>query len=106
MIMKGMQKEAFKNAISTAFYVAFVGIFMYLGGEAKIGRSNTFFVPIAFLLLLVTSAAITGYLIFGKPVQLYIDGKKKEALTLLKSTLIFFSSITFIAILLLLAFSR
>lgn len=104
--MQEIQKEALKNSLLTALYVVAVGTFMYLGGEAKIGRSNSFFIPIAFLLLLVTSASITGYLIFGKPVQLYIDGKKKEALSLLKNTLIYFAGITIIAIVFLVFFSR
>jgi len=42
--------------------------------------------PIAFLLLLVISAAISGALILGKPAMLYLDGQKKDALKLFSLT--------------------
>jgi mannose/fructose/N-acetylgalactosamine-specific phosphotransferase system component IIC len=54
-------------------------------------------IPIAMLLLLVCSAAITGFLVFGKPVMLYIDGNKKEAISLLGYTLGILVIITIIA---------
>jgi len=34
--------------------------------------------PIGILMLLVVSAATMGMLVFGKPLMLYIDGKKRE----------------------------
>jgi len=34
--------------------------------------------PIAFLLLFVVSAAITGFLVLGQPVMLYVDNKKQD----------------------------
>lgn len=83
-----------------------VGSFMYYGSLVKIGRSNSFLVPITLLLLFVFSAALTNFLIFGKPVGLYVDGKKKETLSLLTYTLIFFFAITFTFLLLLLTFTR
>jgi hypothetical protein len=43
--------------------------------------------PVVILSLLVVSAATVGSLIFAKPVMLYIDGKKNEAVTLLFSTI-------------------
>ncbi len=97
---------ALKNATATALYIMAVGGFMYYGSVIKIGRSNTLIIPITLLLLFVCSAAITGYLIFGKPAQMYIDGKKKEALALLSYTLASFSIITFIFLLLLVLFTR
>lgn len=104
--MDKLKKAALFNAGATALYVAAVGCFMYYGSLIKIGRANSFLVPISLLLLFVMSASITGFLIFGKPAQMYIDGKKKEALSLLMQTLIFFSMITFFAIILLVTFTR
>lgn len=63
-------------------------------------------VPITVLLLFVSSAAITGFLIFGKPAQMYVDGKKKEALSLLTYTLTVLSVITVIALITLITFTR
>lgn len=97
---------ALKNAVLTAIYIIIIASFMNYGSHLKLGQTNTVFVPIAFLMLFVASASITGYLIFGKPVQIYIDGKKKEAINLLIHTLIYFSVITLIAIIFLVTFSR
>lgn len=104
--MSAIWKTSLKNALGTAIYVAAVGGFMFWGGEMKLGRSHTFLVPTALLLLFVSSAAITGFLIFGKPAQMYIDGKKKEALTLLTYTLSAFFVITLVFLGLLLLFTR
>ena len=104
--MKEIRKNALVNALATALYVTLVGCFMYYGSLIKVGRTNAMLAPITLLLLFVFSAALTGFLIFGKPAQMYVDGKKKEALSLLTYTLTFFSIITFFAIVLLIAFTR
>ncbi|MCL5019121.1 MAG: hypothetical protein M1426_01400 [Patescibacteria group bacterium] len=104
--MGEIKKTAIVNALATALYIVAVGAFMYYGSLVKIGRANVILVPITLLLLFVFSAALTGFLIFGKPAQMYVDGKKKEALSLLTYTLVSFSIITLIAILLLLTFTR
>lgn len=104
--MKEIRKRAFIDALATAIYVVMVASFMFYVSQIKLGRANNILVPITLLLLLVFSASLTGFLIFGKPAQMYVDGKKKEALSMLTQTLLFFSVITFIAILLLMVFSR
>jgi hypothetical protein len=104
--MEFINKVALKNSILTALYVIGVATFMYLGASAKIGQSNTILVPITFLMLFVTSAAVTGFLMFGQPIQMYLDGKKKEAMSLVTHTLIYFSVITFTAITLLVFFTK
>lgn len=38
------------------------------------------------LLLFVISATVTGFLILGKPITLYLDGAKKEAFRFLAMT--------------------
>jgi ABC-type uncharacterized transport system permease subunit len=98
-------KSAIINSVATAAYVVGVALFLYFGAMMKFGR-NSFLAPIALLLLFVFSASLTGFLIFGKPAQLFVDGKKKEALSLLTHTLIIFSVITFLALLLLIIFTR
>ncbi len=57
---------------------------------------NEIIIPISMLLLFVCSAAITGGLVFGKPVMLYIDGKKKEAVSLLLHTIAMLFLITIV----------
>jgi len=104
--MQKIRKTALFNAVATTLYIILIGVFMYYGTVVKIGRTNAILAPITLLLLFVFSAALTGFLIFGKPAQLYVDGKKKEALSLLTYTLGFFSIITLAAVFLLIAFTR
>jgi hypothetical protein len=83
-------KNAVANAVGTAVYVTLVATFLS-NAEQLFGRDGgdpkSVLVPIAMLLLLVLSAAITGSLVLGKPTLWYLDGKKKEALSLLAYTL-------------------
>lgn len=104
--MDKLKKRGFINAFATALYVIAIASFMYYGSLIKLGRANIILVPITMLLLFVFSAALTGFLIFGKPAQLYVDGKKKEALAMLTYTLVSFSIITLVFLLLLIAFTR
>lgn len=104
--MNRIKKTAIVNALATTLYIVAVGVFLYYGSLVKIGRANIILFPIALLLLFVFSAALTGFLIFGKPAQMYVDGKKKEALSLLTYTLVSFSIITFTFLILLIAFTR
>ncbi len=52
-------------------------------------------VPMAMLSLFVLSAAAMAYFFFSKPIQLYLDGEKKEAMDLLLKTILVFAGITF-----------
>ncbi len=88
-------KRALANAIITAIYVVLIGSFIYFG-EKIFGEAPNILIPIVMLMLLVFSVALTGFLIFGKPVMLYLDNKKKEAISLLGYTLGFLFAITLI----------
>lgn len=91
-------KTALLNAAATAAYVTAVGSFLFYA-QRIFGPGKSPLIPIAMLLLLVFSAALTGSLIFGRPALWYLDGRKKEALSLLVSTLIIFLGITVLALL-------
>ncbi len=97
--MKTIIKTALFNSLSTAVYVALVGSFFYLAGQKKFGDGHTVFIPIFLLMLLVFSVALTGALIFGRPVLWYLEGKKQDALSLLVYTLGSFFIITLLAFL-------
>lgn len=99
--MNEIRKKAFVNSLLTSCYIVAVGLFLYYGSLIKLGRSNSFLAPITLLFLFVFSAALTGFLLLGKPAQMYVDGKKKEALSLIYNTLGFFFTFTLIALLLL-----
>lgn len=95
--MKSIVKTALFNALSTAIYIVLVGSFLYYAGQMKFGQGQSVFIPIFLLMLLVFSAALTGALIFGQPVLWYLEGKKKDALSLLGYTLGIFFIITLLA---------
>lgn len=104
--MKPILKTALFNSLATAIYIVVIGSFMFYAGQAKFGQKDTVFVPIFVLMLLVFSAAFTGALIFGSPVLWYLDGKKREALSLLGYTLGTFFAITLVVFFAMLALLR
>jgi len=88
--MKPILKTALFNSLATAVYVSAIGLFFFYVNKLNL-KSSTPLIPIFMLMLFVFSAALTGTLVFGKPILWYLDGKKKEALSLLAYTLgIFF----------------
>lgn len=78
--------KSFINALGVLVYVSGVALIMF-NMEHAFDNEPSFLVPVLMLLLFVTSAAITGSLVLGKPVMLYLDNQKKEALIFLASTL-------------------
>ena len=88
MPKKGIIKYAFLNALGTAGYIAAVASFIYfLGRFFGETEPKSVFAPIAILMLFVFSAAFTGSLVFGRPIIWYLNGEKKEAISLLACTL-------------------
>lgn len=77
--------RGFLDALGTFAYVALVGLFMS-NASIVLGNEDTLLTPIFALTLFVVSAAITGGLVLGKPLMLYLDGTKHEALRLLVIT--------------------
>lgn len=91
------------NALGVVAYTAAIALFMS-NGERIFGNTRSFLLPLFMLLLLIISASITGLLVLGKPIQLYFNGLKKEAVTLLFTTLalLVFSAAVVVAVFLLL----
>jgi SNF family Na+-dependent transporter len=77
---------SFLDALGTTVYIIGVA-FIIKNGEKIFGKMDNFFGPIAFLLLFVLSAAITGSLVLGRPIILYFETKKIEAVKLFLYTL-------------------
>lgn len=98
-------QNAFINSIGTVAYIALVASFMFFIQDA-LPKEDTIFVMISILLLFVCSAAITGFLVFGKPIMLYIDGKKKEAVRLLSYTIFIILLVTLLFFSFLIAFNN
>ena len=87
-----IKKYAVINAALTALYIVLISSFVFYVPKALHlnDKPDNVFAPIIMLSLLVFSAALVGFLIFGRPIMWYLDGKKQEALKLLVSTLVTF----------------
>lgn len=100
---KTLFKIATLNSLGVLVYIFLVSLFMNNGSKLFGQVDNELIAPIIFLLLFIFSALLTGFLILGKPIMLYIDGQKKEGIKLLFYTgvclfvlLIIFSVIMFL----------
>ena len=76
---KKILQRSLLSALGAAAYIMLVAWFM-TNMETAMGSVRGFLGPVAILLLFVVSAAVTGALVLGKPVLLYMEGAKREAL--------------------------
>ena len=90
------------NAAGVVLYTSAVALLMFHGKQI-FDRPDNFLMPLFMLLLLIISASITGLLVLGKPIHLYMNGLKKEAFILLFATLawLIFFAILIVSILVL-----
>lgn len=82
-------KYAFLNAVGTAGYIGLIAFFFFTM-ERLFGNTpdpKTMLIPMGMLMLFVFSAAVTSGLVLGRPILWYLDGKKKDAVTLFLYTL-------------------
>lgn len=80
-------KQSLGYAAAAVLYVTLVATVMNNAEKIFPPEDTSVLAPIGFLLLLVVSAATMGMLVFGKPVMLYIDGKKREAVSMVVCTI-------------------
>lgn len=74
------------SAAGVIAYTTAIGSFMFNAHGAFTGP-DTVLAPISMLTLLVLSVGVVGSLIFVRPVLIYLDGKRVEAVKLLIATL-------------------
>lgn len=84
--MNNIISRSFLNALAAACYIAGIATLMQ-NGERVFGEMHKTTGPIAFLMLFVVSAGITGGLIVGKPLLLYFDNQKNAAVKMFIYTL-------------------
>lgn len=76
-------KRAALSALGVLVYIFLLSLFMNNGSKMFGEEDNKMLAPILFLLLFIFSALVTGFLILGKPIMLYLDNEKKPAVKLL-----------------------
>lgn len=74
------------HALGTTIYVGLVALLLQ-NGEKLFGVGNKLIGTVVFILIFVLSATITGALVLGRPVLLFLENQKKEALKLFFYTL-------------------
>ena len=79
------------NALIAAGYIALVAFIMnninrIVPPDVSDASPQSILPAIGFITLFVVSAAVMGLTIFGQPVMWYLDGRKKEAVNLVLST--------------------
>ncbi|MDZ7798166.1 MAG: hypothetical protein U5L76_00960 [Patescibacteria group bacterium] len=88
-----MQKKSIKVGLLTGFleviYITLVALFLW-GGSSWFNKSNNVLISIIMLLIFVISMAVSGFLVFGYPVYLFLKKKdfKEAALTSALSVLV------------------
>lgn len=74
------------NAIGVFVYVMLV-VWVIMNGEKIFGQmEEKYWGPVTFLLLFVFSALVCGLLVFGRPIYLWFDNAKKEAVKMILFT--------------------
>lgn len=94
-----MNKKPIVNALAATLYIVGVVLIMNLMAKQGDDKINKIVGPIAFLSLFTLSTAVMGYLFAFQPIQLYLDGKKKEGANLFLQTLAAFAVLTVLAFL-------
>ena len=97
--------HSFGHAVLVVVYVSIVAWVMQHAPQ-WFRPGKTILTPIAFLMLFVFSAAVVSALVLGRPVLLYAEGQKKEALKFFGFTLLWLFVITIVVFLVLAARSK
>lgn len=88
-----MSKNPLLNGLVSSAYIFVLVLFLDYGMRTS-RVSETFVVPVIMISVFTFSAAVMSYLFVYQPLQLYFDGKKKEAITLFLQTTAVFGTIT------------
>src|SRR3989344_8908803 len=96
-----MSKNPIINAFSASAYIILIGSVMTFVTQPLKNKPDTFFAPITVLFVLTLSVAVMAFLFFYQPLQLFIEGKKKEAVDFFVKTVGVFAAITAVVLILL-----
>lgn len=88
-------KKPIINAVLAALYIV-VLVFAMTTFVDQPDKENSILAPITVISMLTLSVAVMGYLFFGQPVMLYIDGQKKDAVRFFLQTLLAFAAIALV----------
>jgi len=96
-----MTKNPFINAFCASGYIIVVVAVMQFIMQTQKNKPDTFMAPITVLSMLTLSVSVMAYLFFYQPLQLFIEGKKKEAVNLFVKTVGIFAAFTAVVLIVL-----
>lgn len=92
-----MTKKPYLNALAAAAYILIIVTVLQFTTKLD-GADTPFIAPVAMLSLFVFSAALMGFLFLSQPLQLYLDGNKKEGVKFFLQTAASFAGISLIVL--------
>ncbi|MFA6445632.1 MAG: hypothetical protein WCW14_00060 [Candidatus Paceibacterota bacterium] len=95
-------RKSFIHALAAALYIVIIVLVIQAFGSVLKDQKDTIIIPMTMLSLFVLSAAIMGYLFLSEPIQLFLENKKKEAVTFFGKTVGFFACFVVLFVILLL----
>jgi len=96
-----MFKKPIFNAFGASAYIFFVvAVMNYLTYPLR-NKPDTYLAPITVLFVLTLSVTVMAYLFFYQPTQLFIGGKRQEAIRFFIATVGNFAILTFVVLTLL-----
>ena len=93
-----MSKNPYINALLAGLYIVFIVLLITYGPAYVRDKPDTILAPMAMLSLLVFSVAFMAYNFFFRPVAMYLEGQKREAVEFFTKTLASFAVITGVAL--------
>lgn len=96
-----MTKNPIVNALSASAYIILVVSVMNVLSQNLRNKPDTFGAPIVMLSLLTLSVTVMAFIFFYQPIQLILQGKKKEGVRLFIHTISVFGAVTAVALALL-----
>ncbi len=95
-------KNPYFNGFLAEFYIIILVSTVYFWGRPN--TPDKFLDPAIFLSVFVLSAALMGYLFLGEPVQLFLNGEKRQAFSFFFKTVASFALLTFVIVILRIVF--
>lgn len=96
MNRKPLVLRALWSALGVTAYIGLLTIF-FAYANRMFDQEDKVTTPLAFLLLFVFSALLTGSLVLLAPIRLYLDGQKSEGVQLLLYTAMWLGILTILA---------
>ena len=90
---KKLAMQGLYSAVGEVAYIAIVTGVMTFAQKLFGAKQHDIIGPVVFLTLIVVSVAVSGALIFGRSVFLYLDGKKKQSVEVFCYTIGWLASI-------------